>query len=355
MVELATLLVLGLGLWWGRSYQSSAQLRMLFWHPQGTPRIPAELASESGTRKVLLSSTVRERVNRRLSWQLSQEQYENAVGLSSNHHQWNVKSGVYLKLTAVAKSPQRSRLLCQVASEEFSGRCQELSQEFDQLFWEIELAKVQGPLEQWRYRHKVPDQEQLRKRAKALHQRLLITIAATQRKLRRLKDGSSSVKSSERTVALIERLRELEAGLDELWLQGVDSSESVNDLEREQQTRRVELQRSFRADQTAALNGIESVLEKLQSQESRLSPEAVSQAAEEFAQLQGAVGTLNRAKDLALEQLSMYCYVFRKPEPGRLLAASRIELLLTLACLLLLCASLFRRRGSRSDSAKAPA
>lgn len=346
VVELLALALLPLALWSARSYQSSAQVRMLFWHPQGKPNIPGDLASEDSTRRVLLSSIVRERVERRLPWKLSEQEYIRSLSLDSNRHDWSLTGGVHLKISAVGSTPERSMTLCNIASEEFSGRCQELSQEFDDLLWEMQVAKVRGPLEQWRYQHKVPDDTQLEARAQKARQRLQITIAATLMELRRKKDGThpDSAAPSEKSLELVKRLRDLEAALDDLWLQGV-SNENVTDLKVEQLQRQQELQASLRADQFAALDGILSNLEKLKAKEAQLSPQAVAAAIDEFQGLQSAVAALNRAKDLALAQMSMYCLVFRKAKAGTLLAASLRELLPALVlCLILLVSGLAHQK-----------
>jgi hypothetical protein len=347
LVEVVALLLIPLTLWLCRSYRSTAEIRMLFWHPKGTPNIPQDLISESGTRKVLRSHTVRERVNRRLDWELTEKEYSQSLDLVSNRHHWNPKSGVYLQIVAVSDTPERSKLLCQIAAEEFCGRCTELSLEYDQLYWEVEMAKVHGPLAQWRYQNQAQDPSQLEAQAKKVRQRLQIAIAATQMRISRMKrnSGSGSANLSEKTVKLVENLKELESALDELWLRGV-SNESAKDLKSQYRERQKELRASFQADQAAALDAIQSKLEKLQSKESRLSAEAVARAADELGELQEAVAALRRAKDMALGEISMYCMIFRPAQTGRLAAAKWTKLSpALLAWLVLLFSCLAHRRA----------
>lgn len=342
LIEVLTLVLIAVFFWQSRSFQAASELRMMFWHPKGTPKIPNDLLSESSTRKVLESSIVRERVNLRLSWQITEEDYSGAVDLASKRHDWNLSNGVFLEVTALASSPQRAVELCNVASEEFSGRCQELSQEYNDLFWNLETAKVHGPLEKWKYDKQVADEKELLERAVRLRRRLLLSIAATQMKRRELNQAGGVTVASSRTAKLVKTLREVESSLDELWLRGVDN-ETVSELQEKQRAQKKRLGDSLLADQTAALKSLEAALEKLRKLESEFSPEVVQQSLDELGRLNDALVSLNNLQDF--QQMSMYCAPVRPAKAAFRRGAGWVELWPIALCgLLLLFAVLYHRR-----------
>jgi hypothetical protein len=338
VVGVLAFVLIPLNLFMARTFSSKAQLRMLFWHPQGTPNVPADLTSESGAVRVLKSFTVYQRVSKRIPWELSEADYYRSLILTSNRHKWSPTGGIYMQLSAVSNTPERSKQLCQIASEEFSGRCQELSMELDQAFWDLQTARAHGALEQWRFQHKVPSELELQARARKMRRRLSITIAAAQMRLSHMRNGDdpNSVKLSERTQVLVTRLKEVEVILDTMWVKGV-SDERVVDLEIEVKEGRLQLQESVRADQSAALHRLESELADLQKREVQVSEQTVAQAIDDLEELREAMSAVAQAREFSLGQMSMFCLVVRRPEEGVLQAATLWELtpalLSTLVCL----------------------
>lgn len=309
---------------------------MLFWHPQGTPNIPDSLSEESKTRDILRSQVVYQRVLKRLSWDLSQDRYKRSVDLSSKRHTWNLQEGVFLTLTAMASTPERTRELCNVATEEFSGRCQELALEHSQVLWDLEMAKVQGPLEKWKYDHKALNGVQLQEKAIKLRRRLSLSIAANQMELvEAKKSGNASSRHSFQTTKLLQDLRDIDEALDGLWLKGI-SNEKVSDLEEARKAHYQRLQESLQADNQAALEELESVLNRLKTLESKLDQEAVSKAVKDLDGLKEAFQSLRHARDLALADMSMYCLPFRKAGPAYSVAATLGQLAPALSCTVLL-------------------
>lgn len=307
---------------------------MLFWQPQGPVKVPLELDSESNMLGVLLSSVVRKRVNERLSWKLSEKAYSQSLNLLSNRHDWNPRREIFFRVTARAGSPEQAEVLCKVASEELSQRCQELGQEFEEQFLDMEILKIQSALSGQAYQAQTVSPEQMR--------RLRLSIAAAQLRLLDLKDKlpQPSLEESTKVKKLRASLGELQSGLDELWLQRA-SGEVVEDMEREFRTRHRQLQKAIDSNHAALIEEAEAWLQELREQERDWSAQSSQVALDRAAILQGRLSSLVRAKELVAAQNSMYCLVYRPAGPGQLQASTLQELWPSLLALLLLVFSLY--------------
>jgi hypothetical protein len=347
VMELLLLSLLGVFWWNAQRFQTDSEVRMRFWQYGGQLQIPDELSAEERIRKVLKSTIVWQRVKLRLSWELSEADYKDAVDLESRRHDWSPAAGVSMILTAIGPSPEQAKELCNIASEEFCGRCMELANELEAVFWDLQLAKVAGPLQKWKYDHKAMDEASLKERAERLRRRLKLSIAAQQMELREAKAGDTP--RSEQTKKLLDRAREIDEALDNLWLQGI-SNETVTDLKEARRAQKERIKDSLRNDKQAALNGLEDALDELQGLEAEVDPKAVEKAIRELEGLQQGFQALVAAMDLSMKEMSMYCYPYRKPYITVRLAATLEQLWPALFCLLLLgTAAIGHRRYSVSQ------
>jgi len=286
---------------------------MLFWHPQGSPNVPSPLFNESKARTEMLGSVVFGRVKKRIQWPLTEEHYRQALELTSNRPDWNPTAGIYFQITAIASSPERAKELCEVTAEEFAGRCVELSQEWDQAFWDLQMVRANGALEKWRFDNRPLEDKQFKERSEVLNRRLSLTIASKKMRLNRLKKGEEDPQLSEKSRRLVDRLRELQNELDSMWLAEVED-ERMFDLTIERDQRKEQLQAWVRVDQAAAMNRLEAELEALQTQE--VSVEELNRAMARLDELQKGVEAVARARELAMGEMSMFCILTRKPRPG---------------------------------------
>lgn len=322
MVALALLGVLGFQVFGKPEYRSVARLRLAV-NPYAVPeRMPMPLLSEAGVRGTMQTDPVKQRVQSKLEWSLSNEEYAESLELHSCLPEWSLAEGAYFEIAATASEPKRARELCAVVGDELSGRCLELSAQMDDIALEIKQSQALGPLNAWQHEWGFQTGAQLKAAAPKMRAELEQAMVATLTQIRRVED-SSSVKPSEQSEKDLLLLARQEAALNKVWAKG-RNDELAWALEEDVRKRRVELAEALAADRVAAVTRLQEMLDKFKERYAELQPDNIEAAVAEYTALEQALAEVLEIEPHGKMPGVMCDYVVTPSRPYRL--ASQVTL-----------------------------